>query len=205
MVVKSFLKLLQPSTVEFVVTFLFTMLILVISNSSTIFFSIVGNSENATLQTLVRQYTHQLTFQSSDVFGRITTLLLWGFIGAVVYVLAWLAINAYISVRNDLVIGTFFVRPVNSRRQYWFDTVGRLLLRLGAAIMLLFLVLWTMIAWLPASIELFHRYLAYIGILPYARTAIVAILGWLVILHLMVVLLRVVLLRIRIFGADEAK
>ena len=181
------------------------MAILVITNSSTIFLGIIGNSENATLQTLIKQYSHQLTFPSGDIFGRITNLLIWGFVGALIYIAAWLAINAYIAVRNDVVIGTFFVRPANSRKQYWFDMIGRFLLRLGAVFMLLFLVLWTIIVWLPASVELFHRYLAYIGILPYARSAIVAILGWLIILHLMVVLLRIALLRVRVFGADEAK
>jgi len=198
---KLFGRLLLPSSIELVISFIATLIILSVSNISSLFTNIIGTSENETFQELYKQYGANFSrLGNQAALGKFSNYVIWGIIGAALYIIAWLVINGVIALKNDVIIGTRFTSlETHAKSKYWTETIARTLVRAGAVIVLLFVISWTIQVWLPISAQLFHRWFIYRNILGYWRMGLGALLGWMLVFHGMVILLRLVFLRVRLF------
>jgi len=134
----------------------------------------------------------------------VTAFLLWAGAGAIVYIIVWLIINAYIALHNDVVIGTTYISSdIHGRGKYWGLLTARGLFRGSAMILILLLTAGVMQVWFPLSIDMFKiwssDFTASINWLYLSE----AFFGWIVVLHVMVILFRLVMLRTRVFGVSS--
>jgi len=199
-------ELLEPSIMSGSVYVFVTVAILIASTASSLVdqFTIPDN----------RYYFGQLIHQySSDAFGRIdnvgplasvTAFLVWAGAGAIVYVVVWLFINAYIALHNDVVIGTTYTSSgTHGRAKYWGELAARGLFRGCAMILMLLVVAGVVQVWFPLSIDMFKVWSGDFSVPISWLYVVEAFAGWMIVLHVLVILLRLVFLRTRVFGVSD--
>lgn len=152
---------------------------------------------------LIRQYTSAMvtSFSQSALIGRITVALVWCGVGAAVYVLGWLLVNVYVIARNDIVIGTMFT-SVDQRGHttFWVELTARAAFRLSAIVLILLVAALTVQVWYPVSATMFSVWANGLGS-PFGwALAFEAFWGWFILLHTGAVLLRLMLLRTRVWN-----
>lgn len=125
--------------------------------------------------------------------------LLWAGVGALCYCLVWIVFSAANAAHNDFVIGTKYVHGRQSKL-YWFQFTERFLLRLSAALLILALTELSINFWYPTSTFIMNRWTHSFTDVSYLLDAVIVFIGWLLIFHIYIILLRLVLLRLRITG-----
>jgi hypothetical protein len=120
--VRNFFK---PSAAEFMLYILISIILLLALNFSNILNHLsddyVGSPENlkANFSDLFERFSNLF---SNALGGRLGQILLWSFIGALLYIGLWLMKNILNSFENDLIAG-HYLHPSNfSRAGYWGST-----------------------------------------------------------------------------------
>lgn len=183
---------------------LVTITILVVSSAAQIINQITTLDNRYYFDQLVHTYTSILfdSINRSALIGRVTLFLSWAGIGAIVYMLVWFSYNSYLAVRNDIIIGTKYTGFYRqSHTAFWTNLLARSSFRLCATLLLLLLTTIVVQIWYPVSVTIFKLWLNNLAS-PYDWLLLFeAFWGWFMALHIGVILLRLVLLRLRIFGS----
>lgn len=178
-------------------------LILVGSNVTSLVYKLTTPDNQYYFSRLFHDYA-SATFgkiNENQTIGQITLFLVWASVGAAIYVVLWLGINIYVALHNDIVVGTSYTSvAVHGHAAYWAETTGRGLFRVCALLLLFLLVSITTQIWYPLSILMFRIWADNFYLLANWGLLLEAFLGWCVVLHVVVILLRLALLRTRIFA-----
>lgn len=199
-----FLQLLVPSSLELFVNVLVAIAILLLSNITSLTTRIATPNNRLYFKGLFDNYTQAAFGQlgQSAVLARLTNFLIWAGAGAVVYLVVWLAFDSYTILRNDVVVGTTFTTVGrNGHTRYWRELIARGLTRLCAVLLILLLATVVMQVWYPLSILMFGTWVDDFTVGTHWAFMLEAFIGWIVVLHLGMIFLRLSLLRTRVFGS----
>jgi hypothetical protein len=159
----------------------------------------VSSTEVATTtQLLDKNINHSVNILDvSDRFATILNFGLWMIVGAVIYIIFWLAINIIIDSYNNIVVSQAFVHPNSFQKsRYWFAVVGRIITRTAAGFLCLSLLFYFFKALYPLSLNLIRGSIPNLGSVDGLALLLLVAIGLLAALHLMSILLRLTLLRI---------
>lgn len=197
-------QLLSPTGIGWLVYVLISLAILIGSAGTRVLDQLGLHASQAQIISLAKQYlnTGLLHIDHNQALGNLTLYIVWGSVGAVIYLLLWAGANAYVAVRNDLVIGTKFTTVgTHGHLKFWLETASRALVQLGAILLIVLLTIVVVQVWYPVSVALFDAWASSWNVVNYWAMLAVALLGWLIVCHLYVILARLALLRTRIIPA----
>lgn len=200
---KLYLELLTPSALEIVVAALLSVAILVVSNTTSLTYQLGTPDNRYYFRKLLNEYVGTAFGHLSQAaaLGRITNFLIWAGAGAVTYLIIWLAFGSYVGLRNDVVVGTVYMSGSGTgHARYWAELIGRGLTRLGSVLLILLLAAVAVQVWYPLSIVMFRVWINDFTVPVNWVIMAEAFFGWMVVLHLGAVLLRLSMLRTRIFA-----
>jgi hypothetical protein len=199
-------ELLQPSLLGVFLYILASAAILTASTASSIIDQVTLPENRYYFGQLFHQYTGDALSRLDGVetLGRMTIFLVWASAGAAVYIVVWLLINAYIALHNDVVIGTTYTSiNTHGHARYWGELTARGLFRGCAMVLILLIASGVMQVWFPLSITMFKVWSGDF-IVPINWVYLLeAFVGWILVFHILTILLRLVLLRTRVFGSDS--
>jgi hypothetical protein len=196
-----FKDLLTPSALGCVLYAVTSVVILLGSNLTPLVYQLTIPDNQYYFSQLFHNYTSAAfsKLDQTQALGQVTTFLLWASVGAAVYIIIWMSLNSYIALRNDVVIGTTYTNFGESGRvKYWLEIIARSAFRLSAIFAILFTASVTIQIWYPISITMFGIWVNDYSIPLNWVLMLEAIAGWVVVLHLLVIFMRLMFLRTRI-------
>jgi hypothetical protein len=199
-----FTQLLIPSGAELLVGTLVTSAILILSNITSLTALLGTPDSHYTFKGLVGSYTHAAfdQFGQSATLARLTNFLLWAGAGALVYLAVWLVFDSYTMIRNDVVIGTTYTSTYrNTRMRYWAELTVRSVVRVCAVLLILLVTAVAVQIWYPLSILMFGAWVNDFTVGIHWAYMLEAFVGWIIVLHLGTIFMRLSLLRTRVFGS----
>lgn len=195
----SWKKLLVPTPLELVVYSVLGAIILLAGNTQYLISSLLGTYETQSFNSLIND--HLVSVNSSELMGHFVNVFIWAVIGAVAYIIVWAIINSISGIHNDVIIGTEFTQyQPESRTHYWTAVMTRSIFRLAAGLLLIALSVFVVTLVYPVSITLVRWLIARPAALTNWLWMLVAILAWVLVFYLYTVLLRLLVLRSRVFG-----
>jgi len=199
-----FVQLLIPSGAELFLGVVAASAILILSNITSLAALLGTPDSHFTFKGVVGSYTHAALgqFGQSATLARLTNFLLWAGAGALAYLAVWLVFDSYTMIRNDVVIGTTYTSTYrNTHIRYWAELTVRSIVRVCAVLLILSLTTVVVQIWYPLSILMFGMWVSDFTVGLHWLYMLEAFAGWIVVLHLGTVFLRLSLLRTRIFGS----
>lgn len=193
----------MPSTMSGLLYVITTAVILIGSNMTAIVYQVSTPDNQYYFGLLVHQYTDAVfsKLNQTELIGQITVFLVWASAGAAAYILVWFILDTYIVIHNDIVIGTTYTSvETHGHARYWIELCRRGLFRASAVLLILLLTSITVQIWYPLSVTMVGIWVTNVHLLPNWGLLLEAVLGWIVVLHIGVVFLRLVLLRTRVFA-----
>ena len=202
-VVKQITWWLLPSTIEICAYLLFAVITMLLCNVDAVqkFFMV---TQDIDLRLAVLGSIESLL---AGLIGRsaaaaLITGVFWGLVGMLVYVLLWLAINFSTELTNDLSI-TRYVHPKGSSTlSPLMHLLLRVLFQLLVATILFFYVNFLIRGLTPLLTSSYARTFDGWPSVPNIFGSLVAIFGQMAAMHGATVLIRLVVLRKRVFGGD---
>lgn len=194
---KQFGRLFLPSWAEFGVYTVLSLIMLVFG-SFTVIRSWLGiGNDTLQLSELV-----PFTVNQSSVMPSLATALFWSGVGSVVYILMWLVSNMLIAVRNDVVAVEDFIKPTHAPKvqSARFEFIESMLLRLAALVAIVGFSVITISILLPLYLGMFRSAVLHWQDITRLLDGAIGLLGLAVVFHFFVVLVRLLLLRVRIFS-----
>jgi hypothetical protein len=195
--------LLAPSSLGVVLYCIATTVVLVGSVFSSLVSRFITFSNTPDAPALLHSYIREslLSSTSYSILGPATTFVLWASLGAVVYLIAWSLVSVFIVARNDFVIGTKYTSiETHGHLLYWTEMATRLLVRLGAGLLIVILTAVVVGIWYPVSVTIIKTVVAGEAPSSYWFYGLVSIVGWLLVWHLYTVFVRLALLKTRIIS-----
>ena len=135
-------------------------------------------------------------FSSGSGWAHFFLFGFWFIVGSIAYFAAWFGINVAVDFYNDIVISSAFVHPRSfSRSDYWASIASRIVLRVVAAVTLLFYAIFWAAAFAPFAINRVQLLLQNTGGVQQSIDVAITFVALVVSLHIGVVIYRIVRLR----------
>jgi hypothetical protein len=198
-------RLLLPTVTELAGYFVSSIGIVLVGNIHSILSIFFVPQDNTSFQNFYHQYADVIFshINRSNNAARFTNLIVWAGVGTLTYMIIWAIINAIVIVSNDITITTSYTQVNPSSKLYSvMNFTGQGLFRAGAGLLILVLTSLVALVWLPLSLQMVRWWLNNRLVLSNAEMALAAVAGWMVVIYLYTILLRLVFLRVRVFGSD---
>lgn len=193
--------LVSPSAMSGLLCAIASAAVLLVGNATTIIYQIGTADNQYYFNRLAHQYLNA-TFSrlnEAQLIGQLTVFLVWAGIGAALYVLLWLGVNSYIALHNEFVIGTTYTTvEAHGRLRYAMELGARGIFRACSIVLILLLAAMAVQVWYPIAATLFGIWVNNVSVLFDWAFLLEALIGWALVLHTFVILLRLVMLRTRV-------
>ncbi len=127
------------------------------------------------------------------------TAIFWALVGAFIYLLIWLVRNFSTEVTNDLIISNYAHPKGRDPYRSFKHLAYRSIFRLASFIVLVFYINTIILAFLPVWRNSFSELVLHLTHLHYIYAAVLAVVEEVAVFHGMTVILRLVMLRKRVF------
>lgn len=203
---RQFGRLLLPSAAEVQAYLIISLIVLSIGTLTAVGKMLGIDSELAGTQSTVDQIFHSFlaAIDEQEFTPTLVVMAFWGGVGSIVYILLWFVLNILISLSNDAAVAAFFIKPSYYPSSKGFlDVMERAMLRATAGIAIIGFTVVMVIMLAPTGALLFRSAIHDWRDIQRLLGALVALAGLGLSLHVYVVLFRLLLLRIRVFGSSE--
>ncbi len=196
-----FRRALLPSKMELIVLPILSFLFLVLINSTTYLRSVDGTEYTLAIEYTQVRFKEALKFADQQISSMILTVVLWMFIGVVVYVLLWFAISSYKAYKDDMTPTKGMVLPRGYRSSSVIhEAIARICLRVIAGVLLMFWVYMLFAEMLPYASSMLLE-----GMMSFSLLSVLRVIWAVIILtgsvFIVFVLARFVVLRERVFSS----
>lgn len=195
-------RLLTPTWLTAIGYFFISIYFLFITRFTSFITIFVGNTEGTTLLSIFRENISNLstTLSNFDFSAPIVLAGFWGMVGFIVYIGGVVLHNVFVEAENDLVVGARFVHPRHfDSSNYWVYVLVHVLFRIAATVLLAGYIIAAIQFLAPLWLQLFEVFLFNAQTVGGWVDGIVALLGMVITLHVGVVLLRLAVMRDRLF------
>lgn len=203
---RQFARLLLPSIAELQTYVIISFVLLAVGTLTALNNWLGISSDLANTQTAINQVLQNFlqTIDGQTFTPTLVVMVFWGGVGSIVYILLWFVLNIYVSFHNDVVVAASFIKPsYYPSSNSWLEIMERSLLRAAAAfaiigftaVMIMMLIpVWALL--FSAAVHEWRNIQALVG-------GLMAVIGLVLSMHIYVILFRLLLLRVRIFGSVE--
>lgn len=141
-----------------------------------------------------------MRLDETSQIANVTNALIWAAVGAVVYMIVWGIVSLTIAVRNEVTLEVAYTSvDKHGKLAHITEIAGRGLFRACAMLLIVFLTLVSTQIWYPVSIIMSKDFTNELGNLYSWELAIMSVVGWVFVFHFYVVLVRLAMLRTRLF------
>lgn len=166
----------------------------------TIVKDITGTTQNIAEGFSLIQEKFAFITSGDDLAARVFTFGTWFIIGTLVYMLAWFLISFASGAFHDIEVSNDYVHPRSfDKSDYWVSVIGRVILRVAAAVSLLIYISLWMATLAPAWLASYRAIFIDGFSINTGLDLLIALTGIALSLHIGAIMLRVVLLRSKYF------
>ncbi len=194
-------RLFIPSAQE-VLIYTFVALVVLAAGNLTHLVTSLSGVQTVQISKLVQGQLDALP-HANEVLGRLSLALFWIAVGAVLYILLWAVANAVILFHNQRVYKTGYTHPSLINHSHWAAAASRAVFRVAVLLLGLFYINTLINFLVPLGINLSRLFIDTFPKGTAWLAGAIAVGGLMLSLYLLPVLLRLFLLRPRVFGSSE--
>lgn len=192
----------SPTVYEAIIYVLLSVVLLLLGAHKTLTTDL-GAAQNAgsNLQLTPSDFTSIL--QAQNWTAVVSTVFFWGMVGLMLALVGWAMINTVIDLYNTYVVSTNFMHPrYFQQSDWWGDYLLHMAVRVvTGSIIIIYVFLLTRFIY-PMWLDLFQNILGHANNAAVWLLAMLAVLGFAISMHILVVFFRIWALRARLIGGN---